>query len=466
MANALDLLNPTVRDLRADEALDERQAMNVSGLTPDQLGAYMAYKGGRGIAAGAGQMAGGALGVDVRSEDQKYTDSIQKVKDQIVAEGLDPTSDSYYPRVIQLLAQNRLPTQAAAMQQEYQKMKTENARSALGLKREERMAQTDLNRDARAKERNATIAAKLSGASRDKVLQYMDELENTNSPEKRTYLTQILNNLAQGKLTFKDAGGEIVVYNPDGSITGTRTKTVSATDRMRDTTTREITDAKLDAKESGAATDAGLKGPAKTGVQSNEGLMANIRAAYDKLKAYPNAIGFSNYGDFFDRVDRMDPKGVTVRAAVANLGSQLIHDRSGAAVSVLEMDRLRPFVPARTDSFAVAVNKLAGMYDGAVAVTNAIREANGVPPVQYPDMPNYDPHYRQDAPKPEATPRRRLTDKPAPAAAPAAAAAAPAAAGAEVRMLMPPDKNGKRVEMMVVAEDVAEAERSNWTRVK
>lgn len=48
-------------------------------------------------------------------------------------------------------------------------------------------------------------------------------------------------------------------------------------------------------------------------------------------------------------INAMDPKGVAVRAIIADIGSMKIHDRSGAAVTAAEQPRLRPFVPTTTD---------------------------------------------------------------------------------------------------------------------
>lgn len=54
-------------------------------------------------------------------------------------------------------------------------------------------------------------------------------------------------------------------------------------------------------------------------------------------------------------------QGAAVRAGVANLSSMKIHDRSGAAVTVGEMPRLRPFIPdIRFDSPEVIQTKLNG----------------------------------------------------------------------------------------------------------
>lgn len=57
-------------------------------------------------------------------------------------------------------------------------------------------------------------------------------------------------------------------------------------------------------------------------------------------------------------LQNIDSKGVDTRAAIANLGSLVIHDRSGAAVSVQEFPRLRPFIPQVTDSPESAAKKL------------------------------------------------------------------------------------------------------------
>lgn len=57
-------------------------------------------------------------------------------------------------------------------------------------------------------------------------------------------------------------------------------------------------------------------------------------------------------------LNRVDPTGVATRAAIADIGSMTIHDRSGAAVSAFEFPRLAPFVPAATDDAETAKKKL------------------------------------------------------------------------------------------------------------
>lgn len=57
-------------------------------------------------------------------------------------------------------------------------------------------------------------------------------------------------------------------------------------------------------------------------------------------------------------LNRMDPEGVDTRAAIADLGSLVIHDRSGAAVTASEFPRLAPFIPTEKDDAATVKKKL------------------------------------------------------------------------------------------------------------
>jgi hypothetical protein len=57
-------------------------------------------------------------------------------------------------------------------------------------------------------------------------------------------------------------------------------------------------------------------------------------------------------------LNRADPEGVETRAAIADLGSLMIHDRSGAAVTAAEFPRLAPFIPRATDDAETVKKKL------------------------------------------------------------------------------------------------------------
>lgn len=71
----------------------------------------------------------------------------------------------------------------------------------------------------------------------------------------------------------------------------------------------------------------------------------------------PEATGLKGYLPN-QVLNRLDPKGVDTRAAIADLGSLVIHDRSGAAVTAAEFPRLAPFIPTEKDDPATARKKL------------------------------------------------------------------------------------------------------------
>lgn len=93
------------------------------------------------------------------------------------------------------------------------------------------------------------------------------------------------------------------------------------------------------------------------GLIENNSNIRKIDAAIAALERYPDAFGARNYlGDAIRQ--RTDPKGVDPRAKVADIGSLIIHDRSGAAVSAAEFPRLAPFIPQATDDPATVKTKL------------------------------------------------------------------------------------------------------------
>jgi hypothetical protein len=107
----------------------------------------------------------------------------------------------------------------------------------------------------------------------------------------------------------------------------------------------------------------------QSGYAANLKSISQIDAAIAAVKANPNAFGLKN--TFGDQVNqRLDPGGVGPRAAVANIGSMIIHDRSGAAVTMSEQPRLMPFVPRVTDTPEAAIRKLQLLRE-QYAATNA-----------------------------------------------------------------------------------------------
>lgn len=80
------------------------------------------------------------------------------------------------------------------------------------------------------------------------------------------------------------------------------------------------------------------------------------------MQADPAATGWKGYLPN-PMLNRIDPQGVDTRAAIADLGSMVIHDRSGTAVTAAEFPRLAPFIPTEKDDNATAQKKLQRFVD-------------------------------------------------------------------------------------------------------
>jgi hypothetical protein len=76
-----------------------------------------------------------------------------------------------------------------------------------------------------------------------------------------------------------------------------------------------------------------------------------------EMKGDKEATGWKGYlpGAILNRVDS---SGVDTRAAIADLGSMVLHDRSGAAITASEYPRLQPFIPTATDDAVTVAKKL------------------------------------------------------------------------------------------------------------
>lgn len=99
--------------------------------------------------------------------------------------------------------------------------------------------------------------------------------------------------------------------------------------------------------------------PVVRGYIENNQSIRNIDRAMTALNKYPNAVGLG-MGILPDAItQRTDPKGVEARAAISNIGSLIIHDRSGAAVTASETPRLKPFIPNNGDDAPTVRKKLA-----------------------------------------------------------------------------------------------------------
>jgi hypothetical protein len=109
-------------------------------------------------------------------------------------------------------------------------------------------------------------------------------------------------------------------------------------------------------------------------------------------------------------LNRVDPSGVDARAAIADLGSMVIHDRSGAAVTASEFPRLAPFVPTEKDDQATIIKKLSRFIDVYKQETNAMADT-------YSRDQGYKPNpvlERRSGATPAATSRVESNSMPAP----------------------------------------------------
>lgn len=98
-----------------------------------------------------------------------------------------------------------------------------------------------------------------------------------------------------------------------------------------------------------------------------------------EMKGDKNATGLKGF--LPDAVlQRVDPEGIDARAAIADLGSLVIHDRSGAAVTAAEFPRLQPFIPSSRDDPETVKKKLkrfVQVYKGIVDDTKGFYKDSG-----------------------------------------------------------------------------------------
>lgn len=126
----------------------------------------------------------------------------------------------------------------------------------------------------------------------------------------------------------------------------------------------------------------------KQAVSKNTEQLSVIEDALKELQANPQAVGLKRavgdlplMGGVADYINqRNDPSGVGARAQLANIGSLIIHDRSGAAVTVSEFPRLAPFVPRVGDTPDVIRTKLAKLRQNIEILNSELNSQLGVTP--------------------------------------------------------------------------------------
>jgi len=97
-----------------------------------------------------------------------------------------------------------------------------------------------------------------------------------------------------------------------------------------------------------------------TAISTNDQTLKSIDEAIRLIKANPDAVGWKGYAPN-KILNETNPEGVDARAAISNIGSLKLHERTGAAVTASEFPRLAPFIPLATDDAATVVKKLTQM---------------------------------------------------------------------------------------------------------
>lgn len=116
-------------------------------------------------------------------------------------------------------------------------------------------------------------------------------------------------------------------------------------------------------------------------VEDNHSRIRVIDEALAELDRNAGSVGLQNYAGQAI-MQRVDPQGIRLRSAIADIGSMVIHDRSGAAVTVSEFPRLIPFIPQVTDSPAKIRSNLQRMREIIAEETAAYEGRYGRGPTQ------------------------------------------------------------------------------------
>lgn len=120
-----------------------------------------------------------------------------------------------------------------------------------------------------------------------------------------------------------------------------------------------------------------IPGSARKALAANASQLSVLDRAIRGVEENPGAVGFwRGRSTLLD--DQFDPRGNTTRANIADIGSLVLHDRSGAAVTASEFPRLRPFIPSASDSRRLVLDKLRRMREVIADEDMALQESFGI----------------------------------------------------------------------------------------
>lgn len=112
-------------------------------------------------------------------------------------------------------------------------------------------------------------------------------------------------------------------------------------------------------------------------ILENRSTLREIDRALALIDSNPDAVGWWKSKTPDAILQRTDPKGVGTRAAIGKIGGKIIHDVSGAAVTLSEAPRFQPYVPQIGDSPATVKEKLRQLRALAAGETADLESAWG-----------------------------------------------------------------------------------------
>ena len=126
-----------------------------------------------------------------------------------------------------------------------------------------------------------------------------------------------------------------------------------------------------------------LKAPIaiQTAYLSNHSALSQIDRMIAAVSSRPNSVGIRFKALPDEVASRIDPEGQETRAIIADLSSLVVHDRSGAAVTISEYPRLKAFLPRLDDNAETVRTKaqtlMAKIQEEQGAIETLYGDANG-----------------------------------------------------------------------------------------
>lgn len=161
------------------------------------------------------------------------------------------------------------------------------------------------------------------------------------------------NTTAQGNLAVNQQRLALEQNAPKGQVVQTDSGTMLVDPRTGEA--RPVTSGGVPVQKPGKDIPANVN----KSIIDNQQSLGKIDRAIESIISNPKALGLQYAIPGAETVGQyLDSEGVPTRAAVADVGSLVLHDRSGAAVTVSEFPRLKPFIPTASDDPKAAVAKL------------------------------------------------------------------------------------------------------------